>query len=124
MLNLRTLYTYITTTIEVIAYSVLLGLTVSITRTQTGYISSISESMSLSNGISVFYNCIIYIFSIERNGYEFYTLKNIDQENTKLCAVYWLRIIFLNCMLLFLTLIGVITNRRDRLLHGQIAACA
>ncbi len=124
----QTLYICVAAFIEVVAYSLLIDMTVKTTEENHGIISSISEAMSLSTSVASYYTFIIYVFAIGRNGYEFYIdpYKRLDswKNNKYLYMSILVRIIFLNLLMLFLLLIATISSRRDIILHNQFSTCA
>lgn len=125
MLSLFAIYIIIALIIEVIAYSILVAFSATITNNYYGQISSISAAIALSPGLKSYFISIIYIFSLGRNGYEFFIdpYDRIHAWNTNkgLYAAIWLKIIFLNLFLLFLLLIGSINIFQDSYLHNIYA---
>jgi hypothetical protein len=125
---LKIIYICVAFIVEIAAYALLVGLCIQITQQTHGSISSISEGLALSTGITSYYIFIIYVFAIGRNGYEFY-IDPYDRlhawiNNKGLYAAIVLRIIFLNILMLFLMLIGAMPTNRDQNLHNAFAFTA
>ena len=114
--------------LEIAAYSLLTGLCADITIKNYGSLSSISDGLALSPGITSYYIFIIYVFTVGRNAYEFwidpYDRLTAWNTNIGLYVAIWLRILFLNIMMLFLMLLGSMPNTRDSQLHNSFAITA
>lgn len=122
LLRPNLIYLLIATAIELISYSIILAvvLTEDIPKP-----ASISDGLAHSNQLSLFYTFVIYIFALERNGYEFYIdIHDRANRTDYKCALIWFRIIFTNLLMLFLSYITVIPVTLNHSLHDQIALTA
>jgi len=83
---------------------------------------SISEALSHSYPLSLFYVFVIAVFATERNGYEFWMDVHERMYTDNLTSgMIWLRIIFTNLLMLFMVYIAVVRNSQDPVLHNILA---
>lgn len=125
MVSLQLIYILVAFGIELVAYALLIGLCIQVTEQTHGSISSISDGLAISPGITSYYIFVIYVFATGRNGYEFYIDPYDRQQawktNKGLYAAIWLRIIFLNIQMLFLLLLGATPDNKYSHLHNTFA---
>lgn len=124
----KLIYIIVAFVVEVLAYGLLVGLCAKVTLDAYGTISTLSDAFALSVDVTGYYTFIIYVFTVGRNGYEFYIDPygriNAWKTNRGLYAAIVIRIIFLNGLMLFLFLIGSISINRSSYTHNIMAMMA
>jgi hypothetical protein len=119
-------YVFVALCVTVSAYSAVLGAALSVPlRYNDYYPPSISAAFSSSTGLTSYYICTIYAFALERNAYEFFVDLH-ERATTKgtLYGALWARIVLANTLMVFLFLLGAITNEREQRTHNAFALSA
>lgn len=118
------IYLMVATTLEILSYLSVLTIVLTLNLPYS-FPWSISDGLSHSDPLSLYYTFVIYLFTLERNGYEFWI--NIhDRNGSTICrfVMIWFRIVFTNLLMLFLLFIGVVKNITNSHLHNTLAISA